>query len=580
MRPVVAAWNLQQPPRMSRSYLVVLYAFLAALSLSCGTTDERAARADRGHAGADSTSGPVAGGRIIIGVQQEPEMLSEILNSMATNNMVCNLIFSKFVKYDDRFQLIPDLIREIPTLENGGISADHRVYTYHLRSGVRWHDGRPLTSRDVRFTFDVIMDPKVNVESREGWEAVASLDTPDDTTVVFHLQRPYPDFVGETFFDEPVLPEHLLRESTGERFHAARFHRAPVGSGPFAFKSWTPGSHLELVANHDYYGEGPYLDAIIFKFIPNENTLLVQLKTGEIDAFDNANINFMSQLEAISGVRIYRTPMLMYEHLDMNTENPILADRRVRRALSFATHKAEIAERIYNGLVVEARLDEFEKSPYYSPAAAERATYDTAAARRLLHEAGWRDTDGDGIVDRHGKPLKLSITASAGQPNRERTELVLREQYRAIGIDIEIRNYGPTVLYGTYEDGGILKRGEFDIAMYAWLSTPEPSRREALYSATSVPPQGQNHPRFRHEELTRLLEQGSTETDGPKREAIYQRVQEILVDEAPVIPLFWYTAVDPVTERLQNFRPNATQSADTWNASTWYLAGSPQLSSR
>ena len=144
-------------------------------------------------------------------------MLSEILNSMATNNMVCNLIFSKFVKYDDHFQLIPDLITEIPTVENGGVSTDHRVYTYHLRSGVRWHDGKPLTSRDVRFTFDVIMDPKVNVESREGWEAVASLDTPDDTTVVFHLQRSYPDFVGETFFDEPVLPEHLLRDSRGER---------------------------------------------------------------------------------------------------------------------------------------------------------------------------------------------------------------------------------------------------------------------------------------------------------------------------------------------------------------------------
>jgi len=506
-------------------------------------------------------------------------MLSEILNSMATNNMVCNLIFSKFVKYDDHFQLIPDLITEIPTVENGGVSTDHRVYTYHLRSGVRWHDGKPLTSRDVRFTFDVIMDPKVNVESREGWEAVASLDTPDDTTVVFHLQRSYPDFVGETFFDEPVLPEHLLRDSRGERFHAARFHRAPVGSGPFEFKSWAPGSHLELVANPDYYGEGPYLDAIIFKFIPNENTLLVQLKTGEIDVFDNANINFMSQLEAIPGVRVYRTPMLMYEHLDMNVENPILADRRVRRALSFATNKAEIAESIYNGLVVVAPLDEFEESRYYSPAAAERARFDPAAARRLLHEAGWRDTNGDGIVDRDGVPLKLSITASAGQPNRERTELVLREQYRAVGIDVEIRNYGPTVLYGTYEDGGILKRGSFDIAMYAWLSTPEPSRREALYSATSVPPNGQNHPRFRHAELTRLLEQGSTETDPAKREAAYQQVQEILVDEAPVIPLFWYTAIDPVTQRLQNFRPNATQSADTWNASTWYLANGSQVSS-
>lgn len=564
---------------MSRLRLVALLSFLLAASLSCGSSDERVSRSS-GAAASVPSGGPVHGGRVIIGTQQEPEMLSEILNSMATNNMVCNLIFSKFVKYDDHFQLIPDLIREIPTTENGGISQDYRVFTYHLRPDVRWHDGQPLSSRDVRFTFDIIMDPKVNVESREGWEAVESLETPDDSTVIFRLARPYPDFVGETFSDEPVLPEHLLRASTGERFHAARFHRAPVGSGPFKFKSWTPGSHLELVANPDYYGEGPYLDAIIFKFVPSENTLLVQLKTGEIDAFDNANIAFMSQLETIPGVRVYRTPMLMYEHLDLNTENPILADRRVRRALSFATNKEEIAASIYNGMVVSAPLDEFDESRYYSKAAAARAEFDPAKARRLLHEAGWRDSDRDGILDRDGVPLKLFITASAGQPNRERTELVLREQYRAVGVDLELRNYAPTVLYGTYEDGGILKRGSFDVAMYAWLSTPEPSRREALYSATSVPPKGQNHPRFRHDELTRLLEQGSTETDRAKRDSIYQRVQEILVDEAPVIPLFWYTAVDPVTERLQNFRPNATQSADTWNAATWYLSSNPQVSSR
>jgi peptide/nickel transport system substrate-binding protein len=139
---------------------------------------------------------------------------------------------------------------------------------------------------------------------------------------VFHLKRPYPDFVSETFYDESVLPEHLLKDSRGDLFHSAAFHHAPVGSGPFKFDSWVPGSHLTLVANHDYYGEGPYLDQIIFKFVPSENALLVQLKTGEIDMFDNANINFMNQLRDIAGVHVYKTPMLMYEHLDFNTEHP------------------------------------------------------------------------------------------------------------------------------------------------------------------------------------------------------------------------------------------------------------------
>jgi len=554
---------------------------LGALALGCSSPGNDSPHGAARTAAADTATGPVDGGRLVIGVQQEPEILSEILNSMATNIMVCNLIFSKFVKYNDRYELIPDLIEEIPTVENGGVSADHLQYTYHLRKDARWHDGLPVTSRDVRFTYEIIMDPRVNVESREGWDVVKSLETPDDHTVVFHLARPYPDFASETFYDESVLPEHLLRDYRGARFQSAPFHRAPVGSGPFRFESWVPGSHLVLTANHDYYGEGPHLDTIVFKFVPTENALLVQLKTGEIDMFDNANINFISQLDAIQGIRVYRTPMLMYEHLDLNTENEILRDVRVRRALGYATNKKEIAGAVYNGLVRAAALDEFEESRYYSREAAERSVYDPARARLLLHEAGWNDSDGDGILDRNGKPLRLSISASSGQPNRERTELVLREQYRAVGIDLSIENYGPTVLYGTFEDGGVLKRGTFDIAMYAWLSSPGPSRREALYSSQSVPPNGQNHPRFRDDEVTDLLERAGEETDDAQRAELYRRVQEILVDQAPVIPLFWYTAIDPVTERLHNFRPNATQSADTWNAAEWYLSASAaQVSTR
>ncbi|MGD8414190.1 MAG: peptide ABC transporter substrate-binding protein, partial [Candidatus Latescibacterota bacterium] len=433
---------------------------------------------------------PRRGGRVVIGVQHEPEMLSEILNATATNNMVSNLIFSKFVKYDDQLNLIPDLITEIPTLENGGISADYLTFTYHLRPDARWHDGKPVTSHDVKFTYEIIMDPDVNVESREGWDAVRSVETPDDRTVVFRLSRHYPDFVRETFFDEPVLPEHILKNHTGKRFHSARFHHEPIGSGPFRFTEWVPGAYLILSANQDYYGEGPYLNGVIFKFIPNENTLLIQLKTGEIDIFDNANINFIDQLYGIPGIVVYKTPMLMYEHLDLNVENEILRDKRVRQALSYATNKEEIAEQIYRGLVKVAPLDEFESSKYYDKSIASRVVYDPDKARRLLRIAGWHDTDGDGILDKDGRKLELSISASAGQLNRERTELVLREQYKQVGIDLKIRNHNGTVLYGTYEDNGILKRGKFDIAMYAWLSSPDPATKEALYSLKNIPPRG------------------------------------------------------------------------------------------
>ncbi len=527
--------------------------------------------------GANSTDGEVGstgprnGGRVVIGVQHEPEMLSEILNSTATNNMVCNLIFSKFVKYDDNLQLHPDLIESIPTRENGGISEDYLTYTYKIRADAQWHDGEPVTSDDVIFTYNTIMHPKVNVESREGWDVVASVTAIDEKTVQFRLKQPYPDFVSETFYEESVLPEHILKDTTGERFHSARFHHAPVGSGPFMFQQWVPGSHLVVSRNDNYYGDGPYLDQIIFKFIPNENTLLVQLRTGEIDVFDNANINFIDQLTSLPGVIVHKTPMLMYEHLDFNTEHPALRDKRVRMAIAHAINKEEIATKVYNGLVEVAQLDEFRASKYYNPDAAGLVDYNPKKAKMLLFRAGWKDGNGDGFVEKDGVPLKLTLTASAGQLNRERTELVIRDQLKDVGIDVEIRNFNATVLYGTYEDGGILKRGRFDIAMYAWLSSPEPATKEALYSANSIPPRGQNHPRIRNAQLTDLLAKGSNEIDPDRRVEIYHEVADILVDEMPVVPLFWYTSIDPAASKIRNFRPNPTQSADTWNANQWYL---------
>jgi peptide/nickel transport system substrate-binding protein len=504
-------------------------------------------------------------------VQQEPERLSEILNATAVNNLVCNLIFSKFVKYDDELRLVPDLIEEIPTVENGGVSTDRLTYRYRLRRDARWHDGRALTSADVEFTYRVLTDPGVNVESREGWDAIASVETPDEHTVVFHLRETFPDFVSEIFFDEPVLPRHLLERETGDAFNQSRFHHAPVGSGPFVFKEWKSGSHLILTRNDRYYGEGPYLDEIIFKFIPDENALLVRLKTGEIDVYDNADLSFLGQLRALPGVDVRLTPTMMYEHVDLNMESGPLRDKRVRQALSYATDREEIAEVVYDGHVEPALLDEHPASVYFSEGAAARVTYDPLRARRLLRDAGWVDEDGDGVLEKDGRALVLTISTTSGRLNRERTEIVLRDQYRRVGVDLRPKNFNPTVFAGSYEEGGILKRGKFDLALYAWLSSPEPATKEDLYSLWTVPPDGQNHPRIRNERLTDLLGQGARETDQRRRVEIYREIADVLVDEVPVIPLFWYTAVDACTSRLRNYRPNPTQSADTWNASTWYL---------
>jgi len=564
------AWDVGTSIVNGRAALpAVLAALLLACWCGCGGGEEDARKGEGGTEG----PGPRPGGRLVIGMQQEPEILNEAVNTMVAGVYVCNLVFSKFVKHDDRMELVPDLITEIPTVENGGISSDHLTYTYHLRPDAVWHDGKPVTSADVEFTYRVMMHPDINVETRQGWDIIDRVETPDPHTVVFHLSEVYANFVGDCFYDESVLPEHLLGASLGPGFQRAPFHRAPVGSGPFVFREWVAGSHITLAANSDYYGEGPYLDEIVIVFVPDGNSLLVRLETGEIMGIDNAPNMLLGVMESIPDVTVHRNPALFNEHIDLNCENEILSDVRVRRAIAKAIDRDELSEKIYDGVWLPAYGDEHPKSPYYDDYPRERLAHDPKGAAELLAAAGWVDGDGDGIREKGGRRLSLMISTTTGNLNRERTELLLREQLARVGIDLGIRNHHPTVMFASYDEGGVLKTGRFDMALYAFLAPPDPSTKEGSYSERFLPPAGQNYSRIRNVRLTGLLERGSRTVEFAKRKEIYDEVAAILADELPIIPLLWVTQLDAMPRELRNYRPNPTQSGDTWNASEWWLAG-------
>ncbi len=511
------------------------------------------------------------GGTLVIGMQQEPEILNESISSMLSGIYVCNLIFSKFVKHNDKMELVPDLITEIPTVKNGGISEDYLTYTYHLRKNARWHDGKPVTSDDVRFTYEVMTNPEINVSTRQGWDVIESVDTPDPYTVVFHMSEVYTNFVGDCFYDESVLPRHLLDEFADNDFISADFHKYPVGSGPFVFDEWKAGSYIVLKANRDYYHEGPYLDTIIIKFILDGNSLMFQLESGEIMGADNVPNAFLEIVSEIEKIKIYKTPALFLEHLDLNCGRLFLSDNRVRRALSLAINREEISEKIYKGLWLPAYSDEHPDSPFHTGFGRKFNGYNPELARTLLEEAGWRDKNGDGIREKDGRELRLEISTVTGRANRKRTEVVLAKQLGEIGVKLKIKNYHPSVLFAGFDDGGILSGGKYDLALYAFMAPPDPSTKETSYSEDFLPPTGQNYSRFRNDTLTHLLSLGSSAVSFNRRKELYSEIMEILAIEVPVIPLLWITQVDVMPAAMKNYRPNPTQSGDTWNANMWWF---------
>lgn len=544
--------------------LLVLLA-LSLFAFACtpqGGTDGAPAKADR----------PDRGNKLVIGIQQEPDKLNTMLNAMVYGTYINQTIHGYFGKFDETMELVPELIEEVPTLANGGISADGLTITYRLRQGVSWHDGQPFTAADVVFTRDAIMDDNHPVESRLPYERIERIETPDDHTVVCHLDKPYAPFVTEMLVTSHMMPKHLLEEHVGIDFSSAPWHRAPVGLGPFMFKEWKTGSHVTVVRNENYFRGAPALEEIQFRFIPDSNTLFLELQTGGIDLMDSADTDKHERLEALPGVSVTVTPSLSWEHLDLNHEDPVLADVRVRRAIQFAVNREQISEAVYDGLWPAALGDMAEELPWFNEAVREHVRHDPDAARAELDAAGWTMGRG-GIREKDGKQLILGISTTAGRQLRVLTEEVIQQQLAEVGIKVQIQNHQSTVLFAPYESNGVLKRGRYQIGMYAWITSPDPNRHNLYHSSRCPPPSGQNHPRYRSARMDELLEAGLVEMDPAKRKAIYDEVQLLLATDIPMTPLVWRASIDAFDSRLQGYKPNPTQVGDTWNTWEWSLAG-------
>jgi peptide/nickel transport system substrate-binding protein len=550
-------------PRSAAS-AVALLSLLAAACPSSPPTPTTSAPA-----AASVPRGPERGNRLVIGLEQEPDKLNSALNAMVYGTYINNAIYGYFVKYDEKMNLIPDVLTEVPTIENGGISADGLRYTYHLRPGLKWHDGHEFTADDVLFSIDAIMDPRHEVESRTGYDHIKTKTAPDPLTVVLDLTEPYAPFIESIFFSEGLMPKHVLAQYVGTGFGQAPFQRAPVGLGPYKFKEWITGQSVTIVANPDYWRGKPPIDEITFRFIPDTNSLLVALKAGEIDGYDNAGTDQRPELNKTPWIQAYVTPQLMWEHVDMNTEDPILKDVRVRQAIQLAINREEIGKQIYEGLWPPAYGDIAETLSWFNPKVREIVRFDPVEAGRLLDEVGWT-MGGDGIRAKGKQRLALTISTTAGRVQRERCEEVMQQQLAAVGIELTIQNHNATAFFAPVEQDGVLKKGKYQLAIYAWITSPDPNKR-SLYHSKEVPPQGQNNPRLKDPKLDDLIDRGLRTVDPTARKQIYDELQVVLATDVPMTPLVWRSDIDPMTRRLKNFKPNPTQNGDTWNIWEWSL---------
>ncbi|MGP6159373.1 MAG: peptide ABC transporter substrate-binding protein, partial [Vulcanimicrobiaceae bacterium] len=399
-----------------------------------------------------------------------------------------------FTRLDPKGDPVPELITTIPTQSNGGISADGRTITWHLRHGVKWSDGAPFDSSDVLYTCAVAKNAANNITVRDIWDHLAGVSAPDKYTVVFHLTQASVTFIVDYFgtqSNSAILPKHIL--GPGTEINQAPYNALPVGIGPFRYTAFRRGDSVEMEANPNYWRGLPKLHKIVYKMIADDNTDMTELSTGELDLWDTVNGTLARQAKALPGKAWSSRLSQFMSAIFLNTSRPQLADPAVRRALRLATNRPLILDKIAlgNGVTTESVIPRFAHG--YLDLPVER--YDPAAAERALDAAGWK-RGSDGFRRKNGTELTLEIAVPSGYAPSTTLAALLQSDYGKLGVAVTVHNYASGQFFAPFSEGGIVQSGKFDAALHSQSLGPVFGNVNGVFTCDAVPPRGLNETRY------------------------------------------------------------------------------------
>ncbi len=505
-----------------------------------------------------------AGGRhttgsklIFSGLAGEPDTLNPMLSNEADELNFSHLYMSYLVENDDRNDTIPEIAAAVPTLANGGISSDERTITYHVRPNVRWQDGRPLTARDVLFSYRAIVNPRNNVPTRVGYAEVQAIRALDDHTVVVRLRRRFSPFVQYFFGPQGVgaiMPAHLLEEMPD--LNRAAYNERPIGSGPFQVVRWNHGDSVELIANPLYWRGKPRIDRLVYRIIPDPNTRLEQLRTGEADAYFDVDPQILPQVRSVPGVRVLLTPVNDMHVLRFNLRDPILRDASIRRAIAMAIDRQTLLEGATHGSAVIVDADQPVNGWAYD-ASIRSLRYDPDGAKRLIR----------------GRSVDLTLAIAPQIVNGSAlVAAVLQEDLRRIGVRATIKQYPSGMFYGPAAQGGVLAGGRFQLAYDAWWVLGSDPDDFWNFGCDQMPPAGINYSFWCDPTADAAGKSALATVDRSRRKADYATIQHAIVRDLPTFTLWQVRIPNAFQTYVRGIAP-APFGSTFWNAWSWRLAG-------
>ena len=535
---------------------VVPLALAAALALAaCGGEADSAVEQGSGRPGEK----PAYGDTFIESLTGNISGLIPNVLSDSASFEIGSMLYSGLITRDKDLNIIGELA------ESWTFSQDCLDLTFNLRRNVRWHDGRPFTAADVVFTYETMIHPKTPTAYREDFKAVAEVAAPDPYTLRVRYKQPYAKALQS--WGLWMLPRHLLESYVREgRLREAPQNRSnPVGTGAYRFGEWKPGEKVVLVANPDYFEGRPHLGRVVYRIIPSQATIFLELKAKGVDAAGLTALQFKRQTEYPAFRKAYHKyeyPANAYTYLGFNLKDPRFADRRVRQAIAHAINKRELIDGVLLGLGREA-TGPYKPGTWAHNPDVPTYPYDMAKARALLADAGWTETNADGVLVRNDQPFTFELLTNQGNDERKKVAEIVQASLKELGIQVDIRVIEWASLLKEY-----IKKRRFEAIILGWGIGLDPDQYEIWHSSKTGPDE-LNHISYANPEVDALLEQGRTSCRQAERKKFYDRLQTILAEDQPIVFLYFRDALPVVSSRVRGIVP--APSGIRYNFNEWYV---------
>jgi len=497
-----------------------------------------------------------AGRDLVVGLGGDATSLNPVVATDGISYTVEWPLFDSLLELDQSLNVKPLLAESWET------SRDGLTYTFKLKKGVTWHDGKPFTARDVAFTFYSVLDPKVTTPHRAYFDALAGfpeltakenpkkpeelavrpIEVVDDHTVRFRLRYPSGSFLAVLVNPRAgIVPEHLLK---GQDLNTAEFNRKPVGTGPFKFVEWRRAERIVMEANDKYHGGRPALNRVIFRIIPDAVVLLQELRSGGVDLMENPPLTEVARLKQTAGLKVLTADNTSYTYLGWRQDVAPFTDLRVRRALNHAVDVPSMIKEVLQGYAAPA-TGQFPPSSWAYDASVKPYAYDPAKARALLAEAGFKP-GADGILVKDGRPFTFTIRHDVANQTVKDTAVIVQEYLKRVGVDARLEPLDwPTFVKKLFAS-------EFEGIVVNWTNhhDPDPFAYTIWHSSQW---KGRNFAHYKNARVDELLEQARRTAVMAERKKLYGDFSKVLMEDAPYVFLYFPQQVYVTRQGYEGF---------------------------